>query len=73
MPERPSRASAFSVLRTLDGQPVTGLIGISEAATEGRECGPSLDQKLMRKRTEEFANASSPGVAPKTLTKQDFI
>ncbi|WP_170610898.1 hypothetical protein [Ruegeria arenilitoris] len=45
MPERPSRASAFCVLRTLDGQPVTGLIGISEAATEGREKEGSNESK----------------------------
>jgi hypothetical protein len=34
MPERPSREPASQVLRTLDGQPVTALNGISEAATE---------------------------------------
>ena len=37
MPEHPSRTSrASAVLRILDGQPVTALYGISEAATEGR-------------------------------------
>lgn len=36
MPERPSRQPASQGLRRLDGQPVTALFGISEAATESR-------------------------------------